>query len=155
VAVTVTLIPVPSSEHDDFFKMFADYHHELDAYDRHAEDNPWDPEGYRRAVLDDMEGRELSWVTVDGERAGFLVVRVFPDFPDDSRDVASIAEFYVLPAYRRRGVGRAAIEALLADHRARGTFEVEAGILDGNAPAKAFWGSLGFDVRSIVTARRP
>jgi GNAT superfamily N-acetyltransferase len=83
------------------------------------------------------------------------VVRVFPDFPDDSRDVASIAEFTVLPAYRRRGVGRAAIEALLVAHRERGAFEVEAGILDGNAPAKAFWAALGFDVRSIVTARRP
>lgn len=153
--MAVTLVPVTPPEYDDFFAMFADYHHELDAFDRHAEDNPWDPEGYRRAVMDDMDGREISWVLARGERAGFLVVRVFPDFPDGSRDVASIAEFYVLPAYRRRGVGRAAIEALLADHRERGTFEVEAGILDGNAPAKAFWGALGFDVRSIVTARRP
>ncbi|MCK9487499.1 MAG: GNAT family N-acetyltransferase [Dehalococcoidia bacterium] len=155
MAVTppVALVPVPAEEYDEFFAMLATYHAELDTYDPHAED--WDAEVHRRAVLDDMEGREVSWVLADGERAGLLMVRVLPDWPDESREVASIAEFYVAPPFRRRGVGREAIVALLADHRARGTFEVEAGILALNEPARAFWASLGFEVRNIVTARRP
>ena len=155
MAVTppVALVPVPPEEYDAFFAMLATYHAELDQYDPHAAD--WDAEVHRRAILDDMGGREISWVTAGGERAGFLMVRVLPDWPDESRDVASIAEFYVAPEFRRRGVARAAIEALLADHRARGTFEVEAGVLVRNSPARAFWAAMGFEDRSIVTTRRP
>lgn len=149
----VRLVPVPTEEHDAFFAMLATYHAELDQYDAHADD--WDAEVHRRAILDDMEGREISWVEAYGQRAGFLMVRVLTDWPDESRDIASIAEFYIAPPFRRRGVGRAAIEALLADHRARGTFEVEAGILVRNDPARQFWASLGFDERSVVTARKP
>ena len=102
-----------------------------------------------------MEGRELLWMVADGQRAGLAMVRVFPDFPDELRDVASIAEFYVAPEFRRRGVGRAGIEAILAEHRARGTFEVQADILRENGPALAFWQRMGFEVRSFQTARRP
>jgi len=153
--MTVTLVLISPAEYDAFFAMFAEYHAELDAFDAHAEDSPWDAETYRTSMAADMDGREISWVMVDGEVAGFLMVRVFPDWPDESRDVASVAEFYVAPSHRRRGVGRAAIEALLADHRERGTFEVEAGVLARNEPARAFWERMGFDVRSVITARKP
>jgi hypothetical protein len=47
------------------------------------------------------------------------------------------------------------VEALLAEHRRRGTALVEAGILSGNQPARAFWAALGFELRSLQTARRP
>lgn len=153
--MAVRLVPVRPEEYDAFFAMFAEYHHELDAFDPHAHDVPWSLQQHREAVLDDMEGRELLWLESQGQRAGFLMVRVFPDFPDESRGVASIAEFYVLTEFRRAGVGSAAIRALLDDHRRRGTFEVEAGILEQNGPARAFWAHLGFEVRSIITARRP
>lgn len=156
--MAVTLAPIPPDERDDFFAMLATYQAELDQYDAHSA--AWDPEVHRRAIEEDLAlpdsgGREISWVLVDGERAGFLMVRVLPDWPDESRDVASVAEFYIAPRFRRRGAGRAAIEALLADHRERGTFEVEAGILARNEPALAFWEAMGFEVRNVVTARRP
>lgn len=153
VTPSVALMPVTADEYDAFFAMLATYHAELDQYDPQAAD--WDAEAHRRAVLDDLEGREILWVLAEGERAGFLMVRVLPDWPDESREVASIAEFYVAPVFRRRGVARAAIEALLADHRARGTFEVEAGILVHNEPARAFWAAMGFEARNVVTARKP
>ena len=153
-AVNVTLAPVPQSEHDDFFAMAEAYFRELDRYDPMVADRGG-IEGFRRATLDDAEGRELLWVLADGERAGLAVVRTLPDWPDETRTVASIAEFTVLPAHRRSGVGRAAVEALLAAHRRRGTALVEAEILRDNEPAKAFWAALGFEVQSIRTVRRP
>ena len=110
---------------------------------------------YRAAVLDDLEGREQLWIRADGERAGFAVVRTLPDWPREDRDVAEIAEFYVEPAFRRRGVGQAAVTALLAEHRRRGTHLVEASILRDNDAAHAFWAALGFETRSTVTRRRP
>jgi ribosomal protein S18 acetylase RimI-like enzyme len=82
-------------------------------------------------------------------------VRLVDHWPQEERQIASIAEFTVLPAFRRRGIGTAAVRAVLDDQRARGTYEVEASILPGNEPAHAFWASLGFGVRSIITARRP
>jgi GNAT superfamily N-acetyltransferase len=156
MAVTprVNLTPVAPSEHDAYFAMLREYARELDQYDTEATEDPWDADLHREAVMDDMDGRELLWIEVDGERAGLAMVRVYPDFPDDTRDVADIAEFTVLPAYRGRGIGSAAVEAILADHRARGTYSVDASVLRDN-PALAFWERLGFIVRSVNTSRRP
>ena len=152
--MNVTLAPVPSAQHDDFFAMAEAYLRELEPYDPMGADLGG-IEAFRRATLDDAEGRELLWVLADGERAGLAVVRTLPDWPDESRTVASIAEFYVLPAHRGGGIGRAAVEALLAAHRRRGTALVEAEILRDNEPAQAFWAALGFEVQSIRTVRRP
>lgn len=158
-APAVRLRAVLPSELNAFFATFAAYHAELDPYDH-------DPRGagahsleaYRSAILDDIgpdSGRELLWIEAGVGRAGFAVVRTLPDWPDESTNVAEIAEFYIEPAFRRRGVGRAAVEAILADHRARGTRLVEASILRDNAPAQTFWRALGFEVQSVVTARKP
>src|SRR5690606_8297157 len=75
--VAVTLAPIPPDERDDFFAMLATYQAELDQYDAHSA--AWDPEVHRRAIEEDLAlpdsgGREISWVLVDGERAGFLMV---------------------------------------------------------------------------------
>ncbi len=153
--MAVMLAPVARRDHDAFFAMMRVYHRELDAYDPATAERPWDPDRYEAAVRADMEGRELLWILDGGERAGFAMVRTLPDWPDEARTVASILEFYVAPPFRRRGVGTAAVEALLAEHRRRGTDEVEAGILRDNAPALAFWERLGFGVRSYLTTRRP
>ena len=151
----VVLVPVREREYDDFFAMFETYHHELDAYDPDAANEPWSIEEYRTAVLDDLEGREQLWIRADGERAGFVVVRTLPDWPREDRDIAEIAEFYVVPDARRRRVGSAAVTALLAEHRRRGTYFIEASILRDNDAAHGFWAALGFETRSTVTRRRP
>lgn len=151
----VRLVAVREHEYDQFFALFAEYHDELDPYDPTSADDSWNLEAHRAAILDDMEGREIDWIEVEGERGGFVMVRTMPDWPREERRIAEIAEFYVLPAFRRRGVGTAAIRAVIERHRERGVYEVEASILPGNEPAHAFWAKLGFEVRTIVTARRP
>jgi predicted acetyltransferase len=150
---TVTLVAVDETEYDDFFAMMGPYHEELDPYA--LEPEPWDAERGRTRILGNMDGRELLWIIHDGARAGFAMVRTLPDWGNESRMIAEIAEFYVLPVHRRTGVGRAAVEALLADHRRRGTALVEAGILRGNEPAIAFWATMGFEVEFLQTSRRP
>ncbi len=158
-APPVQLRAVELTEHDAFFELFADCFDELEPFvaDR-ATAEATSFEAYRAAILDDLgpdSGRELWWIEADGTRAGLAMVRTLPDWPDDSTDVAEITEFYVAPAFRRSGVGRAAVEAILADHRARGTRLVEAAILERNTAARAFWAALGFEPRARVTGRRP
>ena len=152
--MSVSLTPVQEREYDDFFEMVELYDRELEPYEPRSEDAV-SMEHYRRAILSDTEGRELLWIVADGRRAGFTIVRTQPDWPDRSRRIASIAEFYVVPAQRLAGIGRAAVEALLAEHRRRGTALVQAAILRDNEPAKAFWAALGFEVEMLQSARRP
>ena len=154
-AVTVTLEPVLFLDYDPFFDMLREYMAEMDRYDPATEHSPFDVDLYIEAMLEDMDGREFIWLMQDGKRAGMAIVRYLPDFPDDQRMVATISEFYVLLAFRRQGVGAAAVEAILADHRERGTYEVEAGILRDNFLARAFWARMGFELRFYQTARRP
>lgn len=57
-----------------------------------------------------------------------------------------IEDCLVRPSHRRRGVGRALVEAALAASAADGVGRVELGVLSNNAPARAFWEALGFEV---------
>jgi predicted acetyltransferase len=152
----VQLNAIAPEDYDGFFERFAVYHRELDRFDPDAASHNF--EAYRSAILGDLgpdSGRELFWIEVDGARAGFVMVRTLPDWPDDSTNVAEITEFYIEQQFRRQGAGRAAIDILLANHRARGTRLVEAAILRDNAPAHAFWRALGFEVHSVRTTRAP
>jgi ribosomal protein S18 acetylase RimI-like enzyme len=132
----------------DYFIELATYEPEAEAPDAYLE-RSW-PE-----ILADMLGRELQWIVADAQRAGFLIVRTLPDWPHTERLIASIVEFYVTPEFRRGGIGSAAVEILLAEHRDRGSYFVEADILIANEPAKAFWDRLGFQVQFLQTGRKP
>jgi predicted acetyltransferase len=69
-------------------------------------------------------------VQVDGADAGFALVRRHP-----ATDFREMAEFYIAPDYRRRGLGREAAHALFARHP--GWWHLQ--ILDSNTGAQAFW----------------
>ena len=155
MSVDVALVPVGEREYGDYFTLMREYMRELDAYDPAGAESDADFERRRERTLDDMEDRELLWIVADGERAGLLMVRSDPRWVNPDETVASISEFYVLPGFRRRGVGTAAVEALLAEHRARGTAEMQADILRDNEPARAFWARMGFELQMYLTARRP
>ena len=152
---SVALVPIATAEQPELRAMMRDYFVELATYEPEAEDpdellgRSW-PE-----MLADMLGRELQWIVADDQRAGFLIVRTLPDWPHTERLIASIVEFYVAPEFRRGGIGTAAVETLLAEHRDRGSYFVEADILIANEPAKAFWERLGFGVQFLQTGRKP
>ena len=74
---------------------------------------------------------------VAGELAGFAVARLITD-------EAEILNFAVKKAYRRRGIGRLLIEALLNQLREQGATKVFLEVRQSNAAAIAFYGKVGF-----------
>ncbi len=151
---TVELRTVAVGENDAFLAMLTDYLRELNAYEL-----GWDPappiEAYGEALEADPDGQQLEWVLDDGERVGFLVTRVVPDWPEEQREIGVVSECYVVPERRGHGVGRAAVEAWLARMRGRGVALVEASVLWRNTPARGFWEALGFEARAVQTVRKP
>jgi predicted acetyltransferase len=91
----------------------------LELYDREDDDD--EGGSYRYKYLDHYF-KEPGWIpyyiTADGERAGFALITPVPEVRDIPTD-RSISEFYVFPQYRNRGVGRAAVFALLDKYRGR------------------------------------
>ncbi|HMA38177.1 MAG TPA: GNAT family N-acetyltransferase [Chloroflexia bacterium] len=59
-------------------------------------------------------------------------------------------EFGVVPAWRRQGVGRALLAALLAQARAAGLQDVRLEVAAANAPARRLYESAGFQVRRAL-----
>lgn len=98
--------PLELNEHGEF-----DYRY-LDHY--------WAP--------DDGEVRHAFFISVDGKRAGFALVRVV-------NRVNVFAEFFVMRAFRGRGVGASAARAVFA--RLPGGWLVHE--VPANLPAQAFW----------------
>jgi predicted acetyltransferase len=74
-------------------------------------------------------GREALFIVADGTLAGFALMRRLDDGTNQ------VAEFFVLKARRRGGVGRAAARALFARFPGRWQLEFD----DANAAGRAFW----------------
>jgi len=76
-------------------------------------------------------------VELDGDAIGLILIRVMSDG-------WSIAEFAVVPARRRLGVGRAAVEALAERAREAEAPYLEAKVNPNNLEALPFWLAVGF-----------
>ncbi|HRQ23641.1 MAG TPA: GNAT family N-acetyltransferase [Anaerolineales bacterium] len=110
---------------------------ELYCYDfSEFEDSDLDEHGYygygRLDYFWHEPSRAAFIITVDGKLAGFVLV-------DDTVYVEggerSIAEFFVMRKYRRRGVGKQAAAEVF--RRLPAKWEVR--VIENNTPAKAFW----------------
>ena len=77
-------------------------------------------------------GRAAYWILTDGERAGFALVNRQVYLPASDW---SVAEFYVSPEWRGKGVATQAVCDLLGRHE--GTWEVP--VLSGDEKAMHFW----------------
>jgi ribosomal protein S18 acetylase RimI-like enzyme len=58
-----------------------------------------------------------------------------------------LAELYVVPSLRGRGLGRALMQAVLAAARRRGADRIEVGTSESDVAARALYESLGFSNR--------
>tara|TARA_B100000029_G_scaffold440962_1_gene458446 strand:+ start:21688 stop:22152 length:465 start_codon:yes stop_codon:yes gene_type:complete len=151
----VKLIPIKDNEYDVLFEMMHQYFLEINSFESNPVDINVYFDLYWPALFEDIEYRELLWIIHNKKKVGFTVIRILPDWPDDTKTIASIAEFYVQPDSRRSGIGTTAINLLLSDHRHRKTSLIEADILVNNQPAIKFWQSLGFEVQYLQTGRKP
>jgi ribosomal protein S18 acetylase RimI-like enzyme len=81
----------------------------------------------------------------DGAVVGFVGVlaRVVPE-PDEAQAYAYVSDLVVLPAYRRRGIGRALLERAEAYARGEGARVLRVGVLAKNEAAAGLYRSLGF-----------
>jgi len=81
----------------------------------------------------------------NGAVVGFVGVlaRVVPE-PDEAQAYAYVSDLVVLPAYRRRGIGRALLERAEAYARGEGARVLRVGVLAKNEAAARLYRSLGF-----------
>jgi predicted acetyltransferase len=140
--MTVTLRPAELDDRDLLRQLLYDYLREFDGRT--------EPYPYFEAYWQEPE-RLPFLIDVDGDVAGLCLVRV--------RDGGwSIAEFYVVPAHRRAGIGRAAVETLADRARSAGAAHLEAKVHPGNLEALPFWLAAEFavaDAPNVVVTRRP
>ena len=110
---------------------------ELYQYDfTEFEDNDLDSHGYfGYPYLDHYwseSGRHPFLVRVDEKLAGFVLVNRHAYIPGNE---CSIAEFFILRKYRRRGVGKTV--AFYIFNQFQGKWEIQE--LESNIPAQTFW----------------
>lgn len=97
-----------------------------------------------------------AWVveTDDRQVAGYLVA-TFTFSMEYGGSSAFIDDLFIRPAFRRRGLARAALEAALAECRARGVQAVHLEVGGENDPARQLYDQVGFEAsdRLLLTAR--
>ncbi len=80
----------------------------------------------------------LGWIaTLDDQPAGFALIR-------QAADEAEILAIGVLPAKRRRGVGRALLTAIIGQCASNGLSRLYLEVAASNTAAKCVYGSAGF-----------
>lgn len=132
--------PVTEAELEDVRALLVPYFEEVNQYS----------DGSTSAVAD--SDRVLGpaynrWWALDGdERVGFVIFRVYSHEPHIPGWEGSIDEFYILPAYRRRGLGRALATAVMDHMIERRCDRIKLTVLTRNEPAMALWQALGFRV---------
>jgi ribosomal protein S18 acetylase RimI-like enzyme len=125
---------------DQFVRQLALYWLELGI----APDPRWAARYVERTYEEQGGPRHTFWAVAAGRRVGFGMVRLEPDWLIPGRTNGYI--FYVFPAERRQGVGRALARRLVAFLRERGASAVELDVLPDNRAGMAFWRSLGFEL---------
>ena len=91
--------------------------------------------GFETSYRGDSFERYL--IEVDGKLAGFVIVSLGQAYRDPAEQVWWIDEFFVMRAYRRRGVGERAARELF---KRGGAWEV--GQVAPNTAGQAFWRSI-------------
>lgn len=69
-----------------------------------------------------------------------------PENMRDGRYDIYVRQYYILPEYRRQGLGRRAFR-ILADNEFQTARHIELDVLESNAAGRSFWESAGFAAR--------
>lgn len=108
----------------------------MHAIEQSAFADPWSTQDFRDCVSSDVLFRVAE--TEDGDGVAGYVVAL------DAADEGEILNLAVAPAGRRRGLGRALVEDILAALANRGVRHVYLEVRESNAPARALYAAHGF-----------
>ncbi len=100
--------------------------------------DPWTAAGFWSELAGVPETRFYLLADIDGEPAGYGGLMCL----GDAADIQTIA---VVPHHQGHGVGRALLEALIAEAARRGAATVMLEVRSDNAPALHLYESRGFD----------
>lgn len=105
-------------------------------------DDPWDADALERILGLSGSFGHLAWQ--DDNPIGFILAR-------DLGDEAEILSLGVLPACRRRGIGRALLAAVAAEAAARHSGAIVLEVAADNDAARRLYAAFGF----VAAGRRP
>lgn len=100
---------------------------------------------HRRRILASMDDEDIVALVaqIDGRLIGFAIMK----FGTLSAHLHLMA---VLPEHRRSGIGRQLLGWLTQSARTAGITRIRLEVREGNAPARAFYAALGYEVRERV-----
>jgi ribosomal protein S18 acetylase RimI-like enzyme len=135
----VSMLPVASSERDEFLRMAVAHFSELDA--AFVPQDDW-TKCYFETILAAPQVF-LRWILCEGQRAGFILFglekhRFLP------RQTGAIYEVYVRPEFRRRGLARACAGDAIRELWTHRPSKIQLEVVAGRTAAAALWMSLGF-----------
>lgn len=117
--------------------LMADFYAESDF----ALDREWAARSFAALLADPM--RNAAWIAwLGGKPVGHAVLCARHSMEFGGLD-GSIDDLYVRPAARRRGLGRALLERLVAHARAQGVLALHVEVAPANAAAHALYAALG------------
>jgi ribosomal protein S18 acetylase RimI-like enzyme len=73
----------------------------------------WDEAQQRETMREKVRGKAFFRIVVDGETVGTIA------FDDEADGAVEISEFYIPPAFQRRGIGSRVLRMILSEERAR------------------------------------
>ena len=121
------------------------YHRSLDERLPEAANNGGDL--YARRIMDRINDTHtgIFVAEVDGEIVGFVLGLIVDLVPEMFRQLTGgfLADIYVDDAFRRCGVGRQMVSALVEWFEARGVQYMEWYVASENAVGRAFWENVG------------
>jgi GNAT superfamily N-acetyltransferase len=133
----VEVIVAPEARKEDLWQLFLEYARELTQYDGEPRPETTRHYAYFDSYWQDAQ-RTAFLILYDHDPAGFCLFR-------DAGVCYRIDEFYIRPLHRRRGFGKVAVDHIKDHCRGLGRHKtLAANIYVNNAPAIAFWKSVGF-----------
>lgn len=94
------------------------------------------------------DGRRLLW-TAEAPGRVIGTVQLALDTPPNQTHRAEVTKLLVHPAFRRAGLGRALMQALLAEAQRRGRWLITLDTVAGDA-AESLYASLGFEHAGVI-----
>jgi ribosomal protein S18 acetylase RimI-like enzyme len=128
---------------------FLDFCSELSDFDGSAIFDREEKRAAAEPLLADPALGRAVWLLADGKRAGYLVLSFGWSFEFGGR-TAVLEHLWVRPAFRRQGIGEAAIKWAETVCQAEGVGVVYLGVDTGNERAQNLYQKRGFEGSSLL-----